>query len=215
MGLSRAGFDVVGVDIEPQPRYPFEFHQADAMTYPLDGFDFIWASPPCQGYSALRCLPWLKDREYPMLIEPVRARLTANGTPWCIENVERAPLTGFILCGQQFGLPVYRHRRFETSFYIMTPAHDRHTEVIGHGRLVNDRRKGSLNNSSAKGAWGNQKIITVAGGQFKKADGERALGIDWMRKDELAQAIPPAYSEFIGRAALAWLAEEAPTHSTD
>jgi hypothetical protein len=71
--------------------------------------------------------------------------------------------------------------------------------------MESDRRKGSLNNSSGKGAWGNQKIITVAGGQFRKADGERAMGIDWMSKDELCQAIPPAYAEFIGRAALQYI----------
>jgi DNA (cytosine-5)-methyltransferase 1 len=205
MGLQRAGFDVVGVDIRPQPRYPFEFHQADALTFPLDGFDFIWASPPCQGYSALRCLPWLRDRVYPMLIDVVRQRLKASGAAYCIENVERAPLDGFILCGQQFGLPVYRHRKFETSFMVWTPPHPPHDIVIGHGRLLNDRSKGSLNAGSSMGAWGNQKIVTVAGGQFKKADGCRALGIDWMTKAELREAIPPAYSEFIGRAALAYL----------
>ena len=75
MGYHRAGFDVVGVDIESQSRYPFEFHQADAMTYSLDGFDAIHASPPCQGYSRLRHLPWLKDRVYPMLIEIGRAHV--------------------------------------------------------------------------------------------------------------------------------------------
>lgn len=203
MGLHRAGFDVTGVDIVPQPRYPFRFVRADAMQAPvcLSDFDLIWASPPCQGYSALRCLPWLRDREYPMMIEPVRAMLAGHPLT-VIENVERAPLQGFVLCGQQFGLPVYRHRLFETSFFVMVPPHPRHRVVIGHGRMLNDRAKGSLNNGSAKGAWGNQTIVTVAGGQFRKADGERALGIDWMHKAELAEAIPPAFAEFIARAAL-------------
>jgi len=197
MGLYRAGFDVTGVDIKVQPRYPFAFIQADAMTFPLEGYDFIWASPPCQGYSRLRHLPWLKGRKWPMLIDVMRDRLTASGAVWCIENVEDAPLRGIVLCGLMFELPVYRHRLFETSYLILPPMHKPHSIVIGHGRMVNDRRKGSLNNSSAKGAWGKQQIVTVAGGQFRKADGERALGIDWMRKDELAQAIPPAYAEFI------------------
>ena len=167
-------------------------------------YDFIWASPPCQGYSALRHLPWLKDKVYPLLIDPMRERLLATGKPYCIENVERAPLKdGFMLCGQMFGLPIYRHRLFETNWWPgLLPEHQKHTQVIGHGRMVNDRRKGSLNNSSAKGAWGKQNIITVAGGQFKKADGVRAMQIDWMNKDELAQAIPPAYSEFIGKKVL-------------
>jgi DNA (cytosine-5)-methyltransferase 1 len=205
MGLHRAGFDVVGVDIKPQPRYPFTFVQADALRPPFDlaRFDFVWASPPCQGYSALRCLPWLRDREYPMLIEPTRDMLNDGGPAWCMENVERAPLRGFILCGQQFGLPVYRHRKFETSFYCLAPSHNQHRHVIGHGRMLNDRAKGSLNAGSAKGAWGKQTIVTVAGGQFRKADGERALEIDWMHKGELSQAIPPAYSEFIAHQFLA------------
>src|SRR3989304_5094805 len=92
MGYHRAGFDVVGVDIKPQPHYPFEFHQADAMTWPLDGFDAIHASPPCPGSSRLRRLPWLKGREWPLLIPGVRRRLVAAGVPWVIENVMDAPL---------------------------------------------------------------------------------------------------------------------------
>lgn len=206
MGYHRAGFDVVGVDIKPQPHYPFEFHQADALEYLAQHgheFDAIHASPPCQGYSRLRHLPWLKGKVYPMLIDPVKELLELSGKPWVIENVEDAPLEGIVLCGQMFGLPVYRHRKFETSFYMLQPWHSKHTEVIGHGRLVNDRKKGSLNNSSSKGAWGKQKIITVAGGQFAKEDGAKALRIDWMNKKELAQAIPPAYTEFIGEQLLA------------
>lgn len=131
----------------------------------------------------------------------------STGKPYCIENVERAPLKdSFILCGQMFDLPIYRHRRFETNFWQWPiPPHTKHTIVIGHGRRVNDRWKGTLNNSSAKGAWGKQSIITVAGGQFKKADGEVALGINWMGKKELAQAIPPAYAKFIGKGAIKFL----------
>ncbi|MGD9827106.1 MAG: DNA cytosine methyltransferase [Hyphomicrobiaceae bacterium] len=199
MGYHRAGFEVIGVDVKPQPRYPFEFHQADAMTYPLDGFDAIHASPPCQGYSPLRHLPWLKDKEYPLLIEPVRERLLLVGVPYIIENSSRAPLDGGWLCGLMFGLPLYRHRRFEANWPLLHPGHPRHQVVIGHGRMVNDRAKGSLNNGSAKGAWGLQRIVTVAGGQYLKRDGELAMGIDWMTKDELSEAIPPAYTEYIGR----------------
>jgi DNA (cytosine-5)-methyltransferase 1 len=200
VGYYRAGFEVVGVDNKPQKHYPFEFHQADAMSYPLSGFAAIHASPPCQGYSRLRHLPWLKGRKWPLLIDPVRKMLKESGAAWIIENVEDAPLAGVILCGQMFGLPVYRHRKFESSFFIFTPEHQQHRFVIGKGRMINDRRKGTLNASSSRGAWGTkQPIVTVAGGQFKKADGERALGIDWMNKDELAQAIPPAYTEWIGQ----------------
>jgi DNA (cytosine-5)-methyltransferase 1 len=205
MGYHRAGFDVVGVDIVPQKNYPFEFHQADAMTYPLEGYDAIHASPPCQGYSRLRHLPWLKDRVWPLLINDTRLRLVAAGSAYVIENVADAPLEGLTLCGRMFGLPTYRHRLFETSTLMLQPYHQKHDVVIGHGRMVNDRRKGTLNASSNKGAWGNQAVITVAGGQFRKADGERALDIDWMTKDELAESIPPAYTEYIGRQLMAVL----------
>jgi len=202
MGYHRAGFEVTGVDINPQPHYPFKFYQDDVTKMDwqfFENFDAIHASPPCQGYSRLRHLPWLKEKKYPLLIDLVRKMLTKSGRPWIIENVEDSPLEGVILCGQMFGLPIYRHRKFETSWFILSPGHPKHREVIGHGRTINDRRKGSLNNPSAKGAWGKQKIITVAGGQFKKADGIRALQIDWMTVDELAQAIPPAYTEWIGK----------------
>jgi DNA (cytosine-5)-methyltransferase 1 len=204
VGYHRAGFDqIVGVDIKPQPRYPFTFVQADALEYLAahgSEFDAIHASPPCQAWSALRCLPWLRDREYPELIEPVRLLLKKSGQPYVIENVERAPLlNGLTLCGRMFNLPIYRHRLFECSEVLLSPGHRRHDVVIGHGRMVNDRRKGTLNAGSSKGAWGKQSVVTVAGGQCSKADAERALGIDWMQKPELMQAIPPAYTEFIGR----------------
>ena len=162
-------------------------------------FRSIHASPPCQGYSRLRHLPWLKGREWPLLIEPTRELLGATCKPWIMENVEDAPMpNSAVLCGRMFGLPVYRHRRFETSFLFLSPEHHKHDQVIGSGRMINDRRKGSLNAGSRRGAWGKSPIVTVAGGQFRKADGERALGIDWMSKAELAQAIPPAYTQHIG-----------------
>lgn len=201
VGYHRAGFDVVGVDHEPQPRYPFQFVQADALEAVLrigHEFDAIHASPPCPGYSRLRHLPWLKHRTWPLLIGPVRNFLRAIGKPWVIENVMDAPLSGIVLCGRSFALPTFRHRRFESSEMLLAPPHAGHDGVVGHGRMVNDRRKGTLNAGSSRGSWG-VGIITVAGGQFRKADGEKALGIDWMTKDELADAIPPAYTEFIGR----------------
>jgi DNA (cytosine-5)-methyltransferase 1 len=125
MGLHKAGFEVVGVVVNPQPRYPFEFHQADATTFPTVGFDFIWASPPCQQFTALR---HLHRKEYPNLIPAIRARLIASGIPYVIENVEGAPLGGhhlIMLCGTMFALrtadgraELRRHRIFETSFSI-------------------------------------------------------------------------------------------------
>jgi DNA (cytosine-5)-methyltransferase 1 len=201
MGLYRAGYDLVGIDNRPQPRYPFRFIQGDALRPPvrLEDFDLIWASPPCQGYSRLRHLPWLREKRWPKLIAPMREALRSSGVDWVIENVEDAPLDGITLCGQMFGLPTYRHRKFECSRLLMEPGHPRHRHVVGRGRMVNDRRK-RINKSSGGGQFGkNEQVITVASGQFKKREGERALGIDWMRVPELAQAIPPAYSEFIGR----------------
>jgi DNA (cytosine-5)-methyltransferase 1 len=185
-GYHRAGFDVVGVDIAPQPHYPFEFHQADAMTYPLDGFDAIHASPPCQGYSAMRHLPWIRDIEYPMLLEPTWRRLDEHGVPWVIENVERAPMPhSTVLCGWTMGLPFYRHRRFGSSSLIMAPPHRRHETVIqaGHRNLATRYRQG-----------GGRDIA----GLFPGADADD-VGLGWMTTKEASQAIPPAYTEHIGR----------------
>jgi DNA (cytosine-5)-methyltransferase 1 len=192
MGYHRAGFDVVGVDIKPQPRYPFEFHQADAMTFPLDGFDAIHASPPCQRYSVATVFHPGRQAQHPDLVDPCRDRLNASGLPWVIENVMGAPLRNpIMLCGTMFeGLRVYRHRNFETNPPIYwPPPHGWHefrpTEV---GRRV------------AAHGW-----MTVAGHFSGTEAGQRAMGIDWMTRDELRQAIPPAYTEWIGRQLLAAL----------
>ncbi len=200
MGYHRAGFDVVGVDLHPQPRYPFEFHQADALTFPLDGYDAIHASPPCQGYSRLRHLPWLKGREYPTLIPQTRALLEASGVPWVIENVVDAPLGGFIICGASLGLPISRHRAFESSVFMLVPPCPGHSTIQPGGATLGKRYTGS------GGVTGVMKEISrnSMAGHFAGVDRARkALGIDWMKRDELAQAIPPAYTELIGRALLA------------
>lgn len=200
-GFTAAGFDVdiLGVDVRPQPNYPYRFVQADAMAFPLDGFDFIHASPPCQGYSRMRHLPWLKDREYPMLIEPLRKRLLDAGVSWSIENVEDAPLStrsdlfgahGVLLCGRMFDLPLYRHRKFETTTPIAQPPHPRHEHVIFPGGRLNARYSGS---------GGIAGVISVTGHTtgVRVGAAKRALGIDWMVRDELTQAIPPAYTRFL------------------
>lgn len=207
MGYHRAGFEVVGVDIRPMPRYPFEFHQADALEYLAEHgaeFDAIHASPPCQAFSDLRHMP--NAKEHPNLIDPTRQLLLKTGKPYVIENVEGAPLNDpIILCGTMFGLAtvsgnaeLWRHRQFETNWpLLLVPpcAHRVKPKVIGvyggHGR---DRRR----------------VITVVGhtGGSSKRDGTQqftveqrreAMGIDWMTGAELSQAIPPAYTEFIGR----------------
>lgn len=189
MGLWRAGFDVVGWDVRPQPRYPFEFRLGDAVEADLEGFDFVWASPPCQGYSVTRSL---HKREHPMLVEPTRAKLVATGLPWIMENVVGAPLIDpLLLCGSMFPpLRVYRHRLFESRLPLVAPA---------------QRCNHTFSMPASKGEYhtlAKQDFITCVGHNFKASDGRIAMGIDWMTRDELAQAIPPAYSEFLGRQVL-------------
>lgn len=155
------------------------------MTFPLDGFDFIWASPPCQAFTLCQRI---RGNEHPDLIEPTRQRLRASGVPWCIENVVGAPLIEPIeLCGAMFGLRTYRHRIFECSFPIAAPAHPPHVAPLRKmGRPVRDG-----------------EFIHVVGNFSGVQVARDAMGIQWMPRDKLREAIPPAYSEFIGKAALA------------
>lgn len=191
MGLHRAGFDVTGVDIKPQPRYPFRFVQGDALRPPFDlsQFDFIWASPPCQAYSVASQSRRSAGQVYPDLVAPVRAMLEAAGVPYAIENVPGSPIRADVrICGCQVGLELRRERWFETSwqhFAFQPPCH--HTgpvvSVVGHGTP----------------SWVREKL----GFNPTIAHYRAAMGIDWMNRGELSQAIPPAYGEFIGRAAIA------------
>lgn len=184
MGYHMAGFDVVGVDIQPQPRYPFEFHQADALTWLAEHwqeFDAIHASPPCQGYSKMRHLPWLRGHEYPLLIDATRNALNATGKPWVIENVSTAPLCGGELCGLALGLPLLRHRRFESNHLLLFPPCPGHpTLFAGKNQMSHRGRKGG--------------IMGVLPGH----DPRVALGCEWMTTREARQAIPPAYTRWIG-----------------
>jgi DNA (cytosine-5)-methyltransferase 1 len=194
MGYHRAGFEVVGVDIKPQKHYPFEFHQADAMTYPLDGFDVIHASPPCQGYSVANNI-W--QHEHPKLIPELRQRLKESGLPYVIENVPGAPLNGFTLCGLSFGLNVKRHRIFETTIPMLVMPCGSHDGdwllVFGHTVLERGHviRKTPAGNDTIR-----RKHTTTERGR-------EAMGIDWMARDELSEAVPPAYTEFIGKQLMA------------
>ena len=189
MGLHRAGFDVIGVDISPQPRYPFEFHLADAMEFSLDGFDFIWASPPCQHYSA-GAAKWGTQGNHPHLIPAIRERLILAGIPFCIENIVPAREwlhNPIMLCGTQFGLGVFRHRLFECSFLVSELIHEKHIGSIGDGKY--HTVTGHAGGSSKRDGWKNGGV----------AEWRIAMGIDWMVGDELAESIPPAYSEYIAR----------------
>lgn len=189
VGLNRAGFRVVGVDILPQPRYPFQFCLGDAVEFSLDGFDFIWASPPCQKFCALRTREDLSH--YPDLIEPIRTKLIASGKPYVIENVPGAPIrSDVMLCGGMFGLRSYRHRHFECNFHVPQPVHPKH--VIRVNRRGENRRL----------HWANGGFLTITG-DVGVYCGPEAMGIDWMSGKEMSEAIPPAYSEFIARAYLA------------
>lgn len=186
MGLHRAGFDVVGWDIKPQKRYPFEFHQGDALSAPVDGFDLIWASPPCQAYTQAAASQRNAGKVYPDLMAPTRDKLESSGLPFIIENTPGAPMrVDIILCGSIFGLRLIRHRWFECSFdvFSLSPKCRHHPNPVvatGHGTPTWSRAKNG------------GKCYTIQ-------EVRDAMGIGWMNRDELSQAIPPAYSEFLAR----------------
>jgi len=296
MGYHRAGFDqIVGVDINPQPRYPFEFVKEDAIGYLIrhgHEFDAIHASPPCQGYSIMHNLPWLKHREYPLLILPIYELLEELGEPYVIENVmgarhgakgltkrglEAHGLQAGWLCGGMFGLPFYRHRLFATNWFWMQPGHPKHLArhagkggkswesfktlrkgdadlMSGHGAFIYGDSEDSRGVASWPGRRGEQAGLAVR--QYTRKTGPNAgkvetvtktgttepgygltpwqgngaqnngvgighakgwqlaaaaMGIDWMKREELTQAIPPAYTEYIGKALLKQIAAVAVT----
>jgi DNA (cytosine-5)-methyltransferase 1 len=202
-GYHRAGFEVTGVDIKSQPRYPFQFHRADAMAFPLDGFDFIHASPPCQAHTSLKVMHNAKP--HLDLIPQTRDRLIAAGKPYVIENVPGAPLIApILLCGTMFGLgcdgaELRRHRLFECSFPLLAPACQHGSESVigvygGHHR--NRKRTIGIHGEGCRDSRRkSDKGVT----DFNVNDGRKAMDIDWMTIAELCQAIPPAYSEWIGR----------------
>ena len=185
MGYHRAGFEVIGVDIRPQPHYPFEFFQADALAFPLDGYDAIHASPPCQKYSIMNNIHKAQNR-HPDYIADIRERLLKISKPYIIENVWKSPLkTHLMLCGTMFGLKIICHRYFECSFPtpILTTCCN-HQDIFdpwhGDGRTANKFRE--------------------------------AMGIDWMpmgggrhREGTIGEAIPPPYTEWIGKHLIKYL----------
>jgi DNA (cytosine-5)-methyltransferase 1 len=190
MGYANAGFDVVGVDIKKQKRYPFEFIQADALEVMADknflrSFDVIAASPPCQTHSRTKHLRDAQGKTTSKidLIPQTRAALQDSGLPYVIENVPGAPLVNpIVLCGSSFGLRVRRHRLFESN----VPLVGLHCDHRKQGRPV--------------GVYGSMRDEIPSGG--KTADtieqAREAMGIDWMIWPELVEAIPPAYTEFLG-----------------
>lgn len=201
MGYRRAGFEVVGVDIEPQPRYPFEFHQSDALEYlsrliescEIGKFDAIHASPPCQGnLHGLNAANRARKRtvEHEDFIPGTRELCERSGLPYVIENIEGARLYNAAkLCGSAFGLDVQRHRYFESNI-VLFGSGCRHSIWREAKYPTNYRPSGRIVKSRVVQVYGN-----TAGSHLWPA----AMQIDWMTRDELAQAIPPAYTEYIGR----------------
>lgn len=203
-GYRRAGFEVVGVDIDPQPRYPFEFHQADAIEFALKHgheFDAIHASPPCQAYSVARVKNPKPRTDHPDLVAPTRAALDLIGKPYIIENVVGAPLLDPItLCGSMFdltapdvdGVPLklLRHRLFESNVALTAPDHTSHRELEGITASV----------FGSGGTWKPEfRDRPKRGGYVPHIDVIRdIMGIDWMNRYELSQSIPPAYTEYLG-----------------
>jgi DNA (cytosine-5)-methyltransferase 1 len=197
MGYHRAGFDIVGLDIKPQYDYPFEFIRGDAVDFSFEGFDAIHASPPCQGYSPhTSSISTSKNTGgtagalEPKLIHIIRERMIQANVPYVIENVRAARpemIDPVQLCGVMFGLPIARHRLFETNFDLPTPPHPK-----CYGKAVDYCR--------AKG-W-DIHDASIAGKGNGKGTGDHwseMMGIDWyMSRHELREAIPPAYTEYIG-----------------
>ena len=184
MGLHRAFPDaeIIGVDINPQPRYPFDFVQADALTFPIGGYDFFWASPPCQRYTKA-CKQWRKEgRDYPDLIGKTRERFVNHGGPYVIENVPGSPLINPVfLNGSVFGMRIHRPRYFECNFDVFqleVPS----MKPVKMGRAVSDG-----------------DIIQPVGHFSGVWYAQQEMEILWMGQKDLAQAIPPAYAEYIGK----------------
>jgi DNA (cytosine-5)-methyltransferase 1 len=200
MGYHQAGFDVVGVDRVRRARYPFEFIQADVLDLTpefIARFDAIHASPPCQAHTSMKTMP--DARAHVDLIPATRGMLRASGKPYVIENVvgaRRHLINPVMLCGSMFGLgangaQLQRHRLFESNLMLMTPGPCRHsTPTIGiYGEGCRDSRRK------------HDKTIP----EFTVVHGREAMGMPWASIAELCEAIPPAYTGFIGEQLLAHL----------
>lgn len=182
MGYHRAGFEVIGVDIVPQPDYPFEFWQMNGLSLDYEKlalFDAIHASPPCQQYSKSTAVARKRGKTYPDLYKPFKAMLVASGKPWIIENVPGSPARGIGLCGTMFNLGVFRHRIFESNIPLWLPERP---------CSCSDKRIGT------------DGYVTVAGDACTKLEALAGMGIDWRvrSKRQLTECIPPAYTEFLG-----------------
>lgn len=193
VGYHRAGFDVTGVDVAPQPNYPFEFKRINALNIELSYYDAIHASPPCQNYCWGTARRRYEGKKYPDLIEPIRIRLEEAGVPYVIENVPTAPLKNpTFLEGTMFGLNVIRRRGFETNWWLQQPRFRPRKKPIMRPHKVTGKM-------IQKSAYCQVTTSGSDGWSCRVADWRIAMGIDWMTRQEITQAIPPAYTEYIGR----------------
>jgi len=191
MGYHRAGFDVTGVDIERQPHYPFTFHQADAMTYPLKGFDVIHASPPCTDHTEL--FSARREAGTGWMLTATLERLAHERRPWVVENVPGAARlmpNAFTLCARGFGIErLRRHRLFASNIYMLVPPC-----ACDGGKILGIY--GDLSRNDRDVVHSKQKRNVRRAGVQSARD---LLDCQWMDGPELSQAIPPAYTEYIGR----------------
>ena len=197
VGYARCGFEVIGCDLLVSKNSPHPVIEADALTLDPDwiaaSFDAVHASPPCQRHSRMTNATGTPNA-HPDLIAPTRRLLDATGLPWVLENVPGAPLRNpATLCGSMFPpLRVRRHRRFETNWLLMTPPCGVHQEVVHHMSRRNWERLKS-GEADPWSVW----LCVVGHTPFSSASAD-AMGIDWMTSNELVQAVPPAYTEFVG-----------------
>ena len=194
VGIARAGFEVVGMDIAPQPEYPFEFIQGNALEANLSGFDFVWASPPCQCFTKYgNCRPNLADK-YEDLIDATRQKLTAWGGAWIMENVVGAPLRNpIMLCGSMFGLDVRRHRLFESSMVLKAG-------TCNHKMWEPNRYPGGRSRERGHASFLCRGTVEIGRWNIPIETQKKAMGIDWITDlRKLSESIPPAYSEFLAR----------------
>jgi DNA (cytosine-5)-methyltransferase 1 len=195
MGFHQAGFDVTGVDCVHQPRYPFRFVLGDALEYVAaygHEYDAVAASPPCQRYSSATRATG-RPEAHPDLVGETRRLLAAAGRPYVIENVVGAPLLrSVLLCGTMFGLGVFRHRLFESSIALFAPPHGRHRGRVGDGRFFTAAGRGGKQRAARTGLLRGHVHRGTA------ADWRTAMGCPWMTRDELSQAVPPAYTYHVG-----------------
>ena len=210
VGLAAAGFNLHGIDINVQPEYPFPYHCENAIKLSVEyikNFDLIWASPPCQAYTKAAHRWRQEGRNYPDLVGKTRELLTAAGVPFVIENTQSAPIRhDLMLCGTMFNLNVLRHRFFEIEgFKVPQPIHEKHKGTVKNGDFTTVAGHGGNDNMH------NYCKLNKMVGASKLQVWQHAMGIDWVTDmKSLAQCVPPAYSEYIGKSFISYIKSATP-----